>query len=134
MNDPLPPIPVVLVQLDNFKGTSFEAGLERVVPICPISTDVRLNGVRFVRKQLPLRIAKATTIHKAQGQSLSSVAINPRYVTARGMAYVAVGRAKVYDRLFVLGSPFPKTAFDSAKNVDVSREYERLREKSIIRD
>ena len=43
-------------------------------------------------KQLPLKIAKAITIHKSQGKTLEKVVISPKSFAA-GMLYVALSRA-----------------------------------------
>lgn len=77
----------------------FKNGSE--VPIGRVSWPVDdLVGIR--RSQIPLRLAWAQTIHKAQGATLDSalIDIGPN-VFEFGQAYVALSRAKSLDSLYV---------------------------------
>lgn len=126
----VPPLPVVLVRLDRFKGRSCMpqlAGGERIVPICAIECKIRVNGQSYVRLQLPLRVAKATTVHKAQGQSLDSVCLDGRRMFTRALAYVGISRARFYSRLTLLHVNLSIKAFQFTAVVAVEREYARLR-------
>ncbi len=123
-----PPLPTVLVRLNRYNGRTCPlAPGGNVVPICPMECSVRVNRQTYVRMQLPLRVAKATTIHKAQGQSLESVCIDTRHMFSRAMAYVAVSRARNYARLHLLHANFGIKAFQSTSAANVEREYTRLR-------
>ena len=55
-----------------------------------------------VREKVPLKVAYAMTIHKAQGTTLHSVVVDCRYVTTPGQLGVAVGRATSMDGLQVI--------------------------------
>ena len=80
-----------------------------------------------MRNQLPLTLAKAITIHKSlEGQSLSSVVFDAEGVFEKGMAYVAISRAKTFEGLHIIAanSVLPLTQF--VKNDFISREYQRL--------
>ena len=101
---PHPLIPVVLVQLDSYTGPSYLEDVERVVPIYPIKSYIRLCGSTYIREQLPLRLAKATTVHRAHGQSLSCVVVQTQIFQSNSpqMAYVAIGRAVNFDQLYIL--------------------------------
>ena len=64
------------------------------------SSDDDINSVK--REQIPLRVAYALTIHKAQGASLDSVLIDVGPSTFEcGQAYVALSRVRSLDALFI---------------------------------
>ena len=63
-------------------------------------SDETENAVK--RKQIPLRLAYALTIHKAQGASLDSVLIDVGSATFEyGQAYVALSRVRSLDALYI---------------------------------
>lgn len=51
--------------------------------------------------QIPLKIAYAITIHKAQGQTYDSIILNPSCFT-HGQLYVALSRVKTIDKLYLV--------------------------------
>jgi len=54
-------------------------------------------------KQYPIRVARATTIHKSQGQTFDNVLVDfgSRGAFAHGQAYVALTRVKLHEGLFL---------------------------------
>jgi len=61
------------------------------------------NGeVQASRSQIPLILAWALSIHKAQGQTLERVKVDLGRVFEKGQAYVALSRATCQDGLQVL--------------------------------
>lgn len=67
-------------------------GIER--PVRPVEWTVEIGGsVRARRKQVPLRLAYAITIHKSQGMQLQHVDVSTAGVFEYGQLYVALSRA-----------------------------------------
>lgn len=78
-------------------------GAERELLMQPEDWKVELpNGeVQAQRRQLPLILAWALSIHKAQGQTLERVKVDLRRVFENGQAYVALSRATTQEGLWV---------------------------------
>ena len=85
-----------------FTSTS---GVPRTMLLQPEEWKVELpNGeIQAKRTQLPLIMAWALSIHKAQGQTLERVQVNLGRVFEKGQAYVALSRATCKDGLRVEG-------------------------------
>jgi ATP-dependent DNA helicase PIF1 len=66
-------------------------------------TEAQNGEVLAKRVQVPLILAWALSIHKAQGQTLSRVKVDLRKVFEKGQAYVALSRARSKEGLQVLG-------------------------------
>jgi len=70
----------------------------------PESWTAELGGVPVAwRQQVPLKLAWALSIHKAQGMTLPLVDVSLAGVFAHGQAYVALSRAVALDRIRVRG-------------------------------
>lgn len=67
----------------------------------------------FEREQYPLALGWAVSIHKSQGMSLDSVAINFDKIFAPHQAYVALSRARTYDGLYLKNLTENKIFIDS---------------------
>lgn len=80
-------------------------GSSRTILCVPEDWKVELpNGeVQAKRTQLPLILAWALSIHKAQGQTLERVKVNLGRVFEKGQAYVALSRATCQEGLEVYG-------------------------------
>lgn len=79
-------------------------GTHRVILCIPEDWKVELptGEVQASRKQLPLILAWALSIHKAQGQTLERVKVDLGKVFEKGQAYVALSRAVSKNGLQVL--------------------------------
>lgn len=95
------------------------SGAPRTILCVPEEWKVELpNGeVQAKRNQIPLILAWALSIHKAQGQTLERVTVNLGRVFEKGQAYVALSRAVSKQGLRVL-------SFDRAKVMAHSRVVE----------
>lgn len=77
-------------------------GIEEIIDKVPFEVNEKGQTV-FIRKQYPLILGYAYSIHKSQGMTLESVAINFSKIFAPAQAYVALSRAKSYDGLYLKG-------------------------------
>ncbi|KXX73120.1 ATP-dependent DNA helicase PIF1 [Madurella mycetomatis] len=79
-------------------------GSQRIILCVPEAWKVELptGEVQASRKQLPLILAWALSIHKAQGQTLERVKVDLGKVFEKGQAYVALSRATTQQGLQVL--------------------------------
>jgi ATP-dependent DNA helicase PIF1 len=81
-------------------------GVDDVSPVLvrPIRFEIEsgIKGVPKVsRKQLPIILSYAISVHKAQGQTLDRVVLDMRGFFAAGQAYVALTRCRSADRLHI---------------------------------
>ncbi|KAL1882753.1 hypothetical protein VTK73DRAFT_878 [Phialemonium thermophilum] len=79
-------------------------GTDRIILCVPEEWKVELptGEVQASRKQIPLILAWALSIHKAQGQTLERVKVDLGRVFEKGQAYVALSRATTQEGLQVL--------------------------------
>lgn len=89
---------------DGYPMVKFLNGPQHPVKICPTNWDSDADKAeeKVSREQIPLRLAYALTIHKAQGASLDSALIDVGPSTFEyGQAYVALSRVRSLEALFI---------------------------------
>lgn len=106
---------------DGYPIVKFKCGLEEEIK--PTRWSFKLSGGNIsTRKQIPLKLAWAISIHKSQGMTLDCVEISLSRVFECGQSYVALSRAKSLEGLRVLD--FDKTCVSA--NADVLKFYHKL--------
>lgn len=90
--------------------------------------------IQAQRQQLPLILAWALSIHKAQGQTLERVKIDLKKIFEKGQAYVALSRAtsqaglevQNFDKNKVMAHPRVAQFYDSLYSVNKALEHPRV--------
>jgi ATP-dependent DNA helicase PIF1 len=104
---------LLLVRFNEYSGPDFPLYGSRIIPIFPVTRQFDYKGVTCTRKQFPLRLAYAITVHKSQGLTLSRVVLNiDQKEHCIGLSYVAISRVKALDGL-MFECPFDFSRFTS---------------------
>ena len=96
------PSGVIFVQFDNpsagnkLKNSTYRGELKTCVPILPETLTFRKGEIFVTRKQFPLIVAFATTIHKAQGSTLEYASGDLDQSTRSGKGSAPVGSGLLY--------------------------------------
>ena len=116
----------VMVHFDSYHGPTYSDG---TVPIVPVRHTWYNAGVPCSRLQLPLKLAWAITIHKAQGLTLDKVIIDVgTREFSSGLTFVACSRVRrLSDLLFIPAFPFQRLSHLSASQRLQERQQEDAR-------
>lgn len=101
-------------------------------PILPIALTVKTkknSNLRVNRKQFPLIVAHALSIHKSQGLSLAKVIVHIKGRMTREMLYVACSRATSIKGLFIVGTFRCPKKID--KHSDLAQERKRWKKHAL---
>lgn len=101
-----------LVRIDPYK---WKREVTRIVEQPGNSAPLVVREVLASRTQIPLILAWAVTVHKAQGATLDYMLADLRGVFGDAQAYVALSRATGLENLFL--RPFDASAFTASKKV-----------------
>ena len=118
-----PSLPVaVTVLFDHYSGPTLTDG---TVPITPLRRSWSSGGSSCSRLQLPLKLAWAVTIHKAQRLTLDKVTVDVgKKEFCAGLTFVALSHVRCITDL-LLNPPFP---FQQLKNLSKSRRMEERKQ------
>jgi ATP-dependent DNA helicase PIF1 len=108
----------VVTKVEPDKGVEvlFLNGRTMYVPISTQEVRDNMNApLQACRRQIPLKLAYAITIHKSQGLSIDYLEINLNGAFAPGQAYVALSRATNFDTMRVVG--FTKKSVKTSEKV-----------------
>ena len=114
----------ILVQLDDPKaGYAAQRKYRSVLTDCPDATPIVREEVKFkvgkygvaevARRQFPLSLSWACTIHKVQGRTLPKIVVSCEGFFRPGMFYVAVSRVKSVNCLYFTSLDFSKIIANS---------------------
>ena len=87
-------------QLTNLNQTYINNGW---VPILRLARPLQKQNTMYkmtIRKQFPIQLACARTIHRAQGLTMHGLAFDPLGVHHHGLTYTALSRTTTIDSLF----------------------------------
>ena len=105
------------------------------VPICQVEVtfvkSTTSNTIQVTRRQFPLFLGWAVTIHKVQGMTLDAIVVDMTKGKGRfyaGQAYVAVSRVRSKEKLYIIG--YDKSQFKV--NREIADEMTRLRQNRVI--
>lgn len=101
------PVPPVEFRLDDGDGDGNEKG-------------------KVSRMQVPLKLAWAITVHKAQGMTLDCARVSLQALFASGQAYVALSRVRTLSGLYIVESGDASSFSSVQANADVHAFYQRL--------
>ena len=97
-----------------------QQGAKMLITVPPLLHTVEDNNgvVLCSRIQVPLILAYAMTIHRAQGQTLDAMIFSMKDVFAFGQIYTALGRVKNFSRVRITGSITSSAKLCDSKVVD----------------
>lgn len=111
-----------LLIFDKYYGKTF---FEDSIPIVPENAQWTFNKIECYRRQYPLMLSYASSIHKGQGLTIPKVIIDiGRYEFSCGITYVAITRArKLSDIIFKPFFPLRRLKPRTPKNTDTRYRY-----------
>ncbi|XP_057866341.2 uncharacterized protein LOC131073844 [Cryptomeria japonica] len=116
-----PQLPLfVVVQFQNYTGPPWDHNNPTNIPIPPIS--------RGLRRQMPLKMAWALTIHKSQGLTLQRATIDIGNIDQQGMTFTAISRVRNLTSLHI----HPAFTFERYARMQQSPHVTRRKEEEAL--
>jgi len=118
------------VEFDKYEGPVYKVDDQgrSLVPILLVDKEFTYENRTYTRRQFPLMVAYAITVHKSQGLSLDKAVLNiAKKDFSPGLTYVAVSRVKtlqgiLFDEPFDF-SRFISSSTSSTEMRNVDKEY-----------
>ncbi|KAH7460893.1 hypothetical protein FOMA001_g19400 [Fusarium oxysporum f. sp. matthiolae] len=111
---------VIMMVIDKYTGPSYLTTDDRreVVPILPVKRDFFLGTSACTRKQFPLTVSYAITVHKSQSITADKMVTDlSERDFQTGLSYVAVSRVKMLEGLMI-DAPFERASLHYDKLPD----------------
>lgn len=90
----------IMVKFESYSGPLYNHC--NILPIPPVTVTFRKGPMSFTRKQFPLQLAYAISIHRSQGLTLDKAVVHiGEKEFALGMTYVALSRVRNIQGLFI---------------------------------
>jgi ATP-dependent DNA helicase PIF1 len=115
----------------SFPIVRFDSGV--VLTVLDKDTEVLVAptyDICLVRQQLPLKLAWALTIHKAQGSTLSQAEVTIANAFACGQVYVALSRVQSLRGLWIRGGNLSNDVVIA--NASVSNAFSKSEESKLL--
>jgi hypothetical protein len=109
-----------MMVIDKYTGPSYLTTDDRreVVPILPVKRDFFLGTSACTRKQFPLTVSYAITVHKSQSITVDKMVTDlSERDFQTGLSYVAVSRVKMLEGLMI-DAPFERASLHYDKLPD----------------
>lgn len=123
---------VIMVRFENCCPSTYANS--GCIPIPPITKFWKSGNINCSRKQFPLQLAFAITIHKSQGLTLDKAVVDiGEKETSVGLTYVAFSRVKTLEGL-ALYRRFPFDRLSGIKNSYMlkCRKQEEIRMRNLM--
>lgn len=129
----------VIVHFPDYTGPSFvppgadSDEWDHCVPVLPVTGEFTAAGRIHSRRQLPLRLRYAMTVHKSQGATLDKVYIDlGDKETTPGLTFVAMSRVRRVEDLYIHpGMSLQRIASIGAGNGVQERKVEERRVRNV---
>ncbi|KAK7592094.1 hypothetical protein V3481_006721 [Fusarium oxysporum f. sp. vasinfectum] len=128
---------VIMMVIDKYTGPSYLTTDDRreVVPILPVKRDFFLGTSACTRKQFPLTVSYAITVHKSQSITVDKMVTDlSERDFQTGLSYVAVSRVKMLEGLMI-DAPFERASLHYDKLPDgvlmKVRDQDRRRQQQL---
>ncbi len=120
--------PILLIQFDETfyheTSSSFFSDKQRVVPITMVGAKLPYGSI--TRRQFPISLAYASTIHSAQGATCDYVVLGLSGTFERGLPYVGLSRVREFSHLALYDGRFTLADINNRTNNQIQTNMTKL--------